>query len=141
MRPAAMPGGRLLRLFNLPQQSYGRFIRIRLFAASMALARLVTSVFALLITGLLRPQPHGGRMALFLALIMFGALTIIGGDMLFSGSMTLAQLVISVFALLIAGLLLPLSYGARLALFLALVMIGVLTLVGGGAQYLIGLTQ
>jgi hypothetical protein len=53
--------------------------------------------------------------------------------------MTVTQLLIVVFAVLIGGLLLPLPSGARSALFLALIVLGVLTFVGGGMQYIIGL--
>jgi hypothetical protein len=53
--------------------------------------------------------------------------------------MTTAQLVIAVFALLIGGLLLPLSSGIRTALFLALIAIGVMTFLGGGMQYVMSL--
>jgi hypothetical protein len=55
--------------------------------------------------------------------------------------MTVAQLIIAAFALLLGGLLLPLPSGARTALFLALIVLGVLTFIGGGMQYLIGLMQ
>lgn len=53
--------------------------------------------------------------------------------------MTVTQFVIAVFAVLIGGLLLPLPSGARTALFLALVALGVITFIGGGMQYVIGL--
>ena len=49
--------------------------------------------------------------------------------------MTTAQLIIAVFALLIGGLMLPLSYAARSFLFLLLIGLAVMTLVGGGMQY------
>jgi hypothetical protein len=55
--------------------------------------------------------------------------------------MDTAQFLIAMFALLIGGLLLPLSSGLRSALFLALVALGVLTLLGGGVQYLISFFQ
>ncbi len=55
--------------------------------------------------------------------------------------MTLSQFIISVFALLIGGLLLPLPTGARTALFLLLIALAVLTFIGGGMQYAINLTQ
>ncbi len=55
--------------------------------------------------------------------------------------MTLAQFLISVFAVLIGGLLLPLPGGVRTILFMALIMLGVLTLIGGGAQYILSLVQ
>jgi hypothetical protein len=41
--------------------------------------------------------------------------------------MTVAQFLIAMFALLIAGLMLPLPYGARMALFLVLTTLAVLT--------------
>jgi len=50
--------------------------------------------------------------------------------------MTTAQLVIAAFALVIGGLLLPLPSGARTALFLLLIGMAVLTLLGGGMQYI-----
>ena len=53
--------------------------------------------------------------------------------------MTTTQFVIAVFALIIGGLLLPLPSGARAALFLLLIGLGVLTLIGGGMQYLVSL--
>jgi len=53
--------------------------------------------------------------------------------------MTTAQLVISAFALLIGGLCLPLGHGWRSALFLALIALAVLTFLGGGMQYFMGL--
>lgn len=53
--------------------------------------------------------------------------------------MTLSQFVIAMFALLIGGLLLPLPDGARMALFLLLVTLGVLAFLGGGMQYVVGL--
>jgi hypothetical protein len=49
--------------------------------------------------------------------------------------MTLSQFLIAMFAVLIGGLLLPLSYGARMAIFLALVALSVLTFIGGGMHY------
>ena len=51
--------------------------------------------------------------------------------------MTLSQLIIALFALLIGGLLLPLPYGARMGLFLALTALAVLTFLGGGVHYLL----
>lgn len=53
--------------------------------------------------------------------------------------MTTAQLVISAFAVLIGALLLPLSYAARMFLFLLLIALTVLTLLGGGMQYIASL--
>ena len=49
--------------------------------------------------------------------------------------MTLSQFLIALFAVLIGGLLLPLPYGARMALFLALTALAVLTFIGGGMHY------
>ena len=49
--------------------------------------------------------------------------------------MTTAQFVIAVFAVLIAGLMLPLSHAARSFLFLLLIGLAVMTFVGGGMQY------
>ena len=51
--------------------------------------------------------------------------------------MTLTEILFAVFALLIIGLCLPLSYAARMALFLALIAVGVLTFLGGGMQFMI----
>jgi len=51
--------------------------------------------------------------------------------------MTLSQLIIALFALLIGGLLLPLPYGTRMGLFLALTALAVLTFLGGGVHYLL----
>ena len=51
--------------------------------------------------------------------------------------MTLSQLIIALFALLIGGLLLPLPSGARMGLFLALTALAVLTFLGGGVHYLL----
>jgi len=53
--------------------------------------------------------------------------------------MTTTEFVIAVFALLAGGLLLPLPSGARTALFLLLIVLGVLTFVGGGMLYLTSL--
>jgi hypothetical protein len=53
--------------------------------------------------------------------------------------MTTAQFLIAAFALLIGGLLLPLPYGVRSSLFLALVAMTALTFLGGSMQYIIGL--
>jgi hypothetical protein len=50
--------------------------------------------------------------------------------------MTTTQFLISAFALLIAGLILPLPSGIRSGLFLALVALAVLTFLGGGMQYI-----
>jgi hypothetical protein len=53
--------------------------------------------------------------------------------------MTTTQFLIAVFALVIGGLMLPFSSGARAALFLALVALAVLTFLGGGMQYVTSL--
>jgi hypothetical protein len=53
--------------------------------------------------------------------------------------MTTTQFVIAAFALVIGGLMLPLPSGARTALFLLLIGLAVLTLLGGGMQYLASL--
>jgi hypothetical protein len=53
--------------------------------------------------------------------------------------MTTTQFLIAAFAVLIAGLLLPLPSGVRSGLFLALVALGVLTFLGGGMHYITGL--
>jgi len=50
--------------------------------------------------------------------------------------MTTTQFVISVFAVLLGALLLPLSYTARMFLFLLLIGLGVLTFIAGGMQYI-----
>ena len=50
--------------------------------------------------------------------------------------MTATAFLISMFALLVGGLLLPLSSGVRSALFLALIALAVLTFIGGGMQYI-----
>jgi hypothetical protein len=49
--------------------------------------------------------------------------------------MTLSQFLIAMFAVLIGGLLLPLPYGARMAIFLALIVLSVLTFIGGGMHW------
>jgi len=53
--------------------------------------------------------------------------------------MTTTQIVISVFAVLIGALLLPLSYAARMFLFLLLIGVAVLTFLGGGMHYITSL--
>ena len=53
--------------------------------------------------------------------------------------MTLTQFLIAMFAVLIGGLLLPLPYGARMAVFLALIVLSVLTFIGGGMHYVMRL--
>ena len=55
--------------------------------------------------------------------------------------MSIQEFLIAVFALLIFGLMLPLPSGARMALFMTLIVVGVLTFVGGGTHYLISLVQ
>jgi hypothetical protein len=49
--------------------------------------------------------------------------------------MTTTQLVMTAFALVIVGLMLPLPSGVRSGLFLALIALAVLTLLGGGMHY------
>jgi hypothetical protein len=51
--------------------------------------------------------------------------------------MTITEFLAGAFALFIIGLLLPLPSGVRSALFLALVALGVLTVLGGGTEYLL----
>lgn len=53
--------------------------------------------------------------------------------------MTTAEFVIAAFAVLIGGLLLPLGSGMRSALFLALIALVVVTIIGGGMQYVMSL--
>ena len=55
--------------------------------------------------------------------------------------MTTTELVIAGFVVLFGALLLPLPYGARLTIVMAIIILGVLTLVSGGMQYVIGLFQ
>jgi hypothetical protein len=55
--------------------------------------------------------------------------------------MTTTQFVIAVFALVIGGLMLPLPSGVRTALFMALIVLGVMTFIGGGMQYVLGLFE
>jgi hypothetical protein len=55
--------------------------------------------------------------------------------------MDVTTLLLIVFAVLVGGLLLPLPHGARMALFLALVVVSVLTFIGGGMHYLMSLLQ
>ena len=50
--------------------------------------------------------------------------------------MQASEFVIAMFALLIGALLLPLSYGMRSALFLLLIGLAVMTLIGGGMQWM-----
>lgn len=51
--------------------------------------------------------------------------------------MDVATLLIAAFAVLLGALMLPLPAGIRSALFLALIVLGVLTFLGGGAQYVL----
>jgi hypothetical protein len=51
--------------------------------------------------------------------------------------MTLKQFLIVLFAVLAGGLMLPLSYGVRMTLFLALTSLAALTVLGGGMQYVL----
>jgi hypothetical protein len=53
--------------------------------------------------------------------------------------MTATQFLIAVFALLIGGLVLPLSAGLRAALFLALVALSAMTFLGGGMHLIANL--
>ena len=50
--------------------------------------------------------------------------------------MTTTQILIAAFALVIGGLLLPLPSGVRAALFLLLIGMAVLSLLGGGMQFI-----
>jgi len=50
--------------------------------------------------------------------------------------MSTEWLLIIVFIVLLAGQLLPLSYGQRMALFLALIVYAAIVLIGGGMSYL-----
>ena len=51
--------------------------------------------------------------------------------------MTLKQFIIALFAVLIVGLMMPFSYAVRMALFLALTALAVVTFLGGGMQYVL----
>ena len=51
--------------------------------------------------------------------------------------MTESELLIALFALLLAALLLPLPHGLRTALFLALAAVSALTFLGGGMRFLL----
>jgi len=51
------------------------------------------------------------------------------------------QFLILVFVLLIGGLALPLSYGARMTIFMLLIGLAVMTLLGGGMQYVMSLFE
>jgi hypothetical protein len=57
----------------------------------------------------------------------------------FLSSLTKTQIVVVAFVLLLGGLLLPLSHGARQTLVLALIALAVFTLVGGGLDYVTSL--
>jgi hypothetical protein len=50
--------------------------------------------------------------------------------------MTTTEIVISVFAVLIGALALPLSYAARMFLFLLLMALAAFTFLAGGMQYI-----
>ncbi len=52
-----------------------------------------------------------------------------------------SEFVILVFVLLLAGLALPLSYGARMTIFMLLMGLVVMTLLGGGMHYVMSLFQ
>ena len=51
--------------------------------------------------------------------------------------MTTPQIILVAFAVLIIGIILPVSSGVRSALVLALIALSVLTFIGGGMQYLV----
>ncbi|HEX3863011.1 MAG TPA: hypothetical protein VHY35_15100 [Stellaceae bacterium] len=53
--------------------------------------------------------------------------------------MTLQYLLMTVFAVLLVGLVIPFSYGIRMAIFLALVVVSILTFLGGGMHYFLSL--
>jgi hypothetical protein len=55
--------------------------------------------------------------------------------------MDTTEIVVAAFAVLIGGLLLPLSHGWRWTLILALAALSIMTLLGGGAQYVATLFQ
>jgi len=57
----------------------------------------------------------------------------------FFASLTKTEIVVAAFAVLLGGLILPLSHGARSALVLALIALSVFTLVGGGMDYVASL--
>jgi hypothetical protein len=52
-------------------------------------------------------------------------------------AMTLKQFLIVLFVALAGGIMLPLSHGVRMALFLALTSLTALTVLGGGMQYML----
>ena len=56
-----------------------------------------------------------------------------------TSTMTEKQLVILVGAVLLVGIVLPVSYAIRIGLFLALAALVAIVLIGGGTQYLIGM--
>ena len=53
--------------------------------------------------------------------------------------MSTTQLIVACFAVLLAGLALPVPYGVRMALFLALTVLSVLTFLGGGMHYFLSM--
>ncbi len=53
----------------------------------------------------------------------------------FVTNLTKTEIVVAAFVLLLGALLLPLSSGARSALVLVLIALGVFTLLGGGMDY------
>jgi hypothetical protein len=55
--------------------------------------------------------------------------------------MDATEFLIAVGALLVGGLLLPLSHGLRWTLFLLLVALIITTMLGGGVSYITGLFQ
>ena len=55
--------------------------------------------------------------------------------------MTLKQGLIALFAVLIIALMFPFSYGVRMAIFLVLTSLAVLTVLGGGMHYFISFFQ
>jgi hydrogenase/urease accessory protein HupE len=57
----------------------------------------------------------------------------------FLANLTKTEIVIAAFVLVLGALLLPLSTGARQALFLLLIALCIFTLIGGGMDYVAGL--
>ncbi|HLY46862.1 MAG TPA: hypothetical protein VKQ73_14870 [Stellaceae bacterium] len=55
--------------------------------------------------------------------------------------MTEKQLAIVILLVLLVGLALPVSYGVRMAIFVALIAYIAIVLIGGGMQYLVGLVD
>jgi hypothetical protein len=53
--------------------------------------------------------------------------------------MSVTQILFIVFGALIIGLMLPFSYAVRMAIFLALTALGVVTFLGGGAYYIMSM--